>query len=214
MVAELALWRSFGLHAMLIAAMWWLWSHRPAEIPRDEPITVEFAGEKDRKPSPRHLNPGSPRARSASRASRPPVTLDDLGMTFDPVAIARQAQSETAPADAVDNRDPQGDGWDLLNPDPKVARFNQYLYNVVQRELDRESQLGLRQFLGTVKIKLWFDTEGNYLAERTDFKAIDSEFRELVARSLKRAFARPIPKQYVYLDHTFSVQREVYVRRM
>jgi hypothetical protein len=208
-MSEVSWWRSFGLHALLLALFYFLWTHRPEVSPKSDPIVVEYSGQKEHAPTARHLNPGSPTRRAAPRGRRS-VTLSDLGMRFDPL----EAPSEPAPGSdaAVDNKDPQGDGWDLLNPDPKIARFNQYVYNVVQTELDRESGPMAQRLLGTVKVTLWFDQDGNYLDDRTKYAAIDSSFREIVRRSLKRAFARPIPKPFLYLARVFSIQREVFIR--
>lgn len=212
-MSEVSWWRSFSLHAGLLLLLWILWEHRP-ELLREEPIQVEFAdprsGLKERRATERHLTPGAPSRRAAPRGRRA-VTLSDLGMRFDPLAVP----SEPLPGsdEAVDNKDPQGDGWDLLNPDPKIARFNQYIYNVVQTELDREGGPMAHQLLGTVKVTLWFDADGNYLEDQTKYAAIDETFREIVARSLRRAFARPVPRPYLYLDRKFSIQREVFIRR-
>jgi hypothetical protein len=101
----------------------------------------------------------------------------------------------------------------MMNPDPRIARFNQYVYNKVQGWLDRDRDLNHDQIYGTVKVRIWFDADGNYLEAETVYDAIDPNFQKIVERALRKAFNMPIPHPYLYLNKKFSIERMVVIRK-
>src|SRR5689334_272024 len=92
-----------------------------APMPHVEPITVEVQYPKTES-HPRVRGLGHPVVQT-----QPKVSLDDLGLRPD-ARPDEQAKSDPVPGEAG--------GWDLDNSDPKIARFNQYIYTVIQRQLD------------------------------------------------------------------------------
>lgn len=145
------------------------------------------------------------RVRGLGRVARPKpdVSLNDIGLKAD-FRARDPAADESMPG--------LPGGWDLDNPDPSVARFNQYVYEVVQRQLDFESRWLQERPRGTVKMRIWFDEKGNYLMTQSKFDAIDARFQKIVERALKNAFETPVPRTFVYSKKSFYIDREVYVR--
>lgn len=136
------------------------------------------------------------------------ISLADLGMRLDH-SISQSAGSESSEPAAEALED---DHWDLNNPDPRIARFNQYIYNTVQGWLDRDAYLNHAMLQGTVKVRIWFDGEGNYLENETEYEAIDPDFQRIVARALKKSFANPVPRPFLFMNRKFSIQRVVVIR--
>lgn len=192
------------LHAIILASLLYLFRGSP--IPLDPPISVQI-----NEPSPQDAT-GRSRKRVTQNQVHPTsktarqVTLDDLGvkMTYS----AREFPEETSVKQDADDG-----GWDLMNPDPKVAGFNQYIFSTIQRRLDYESMNNRRMLTGTVKVRLWFDPDGNFLFDETEYQAIDPDFQRIVARALFAAFQSPVPRPYLYSKEKFYVDREVFFRR-
>ncbi|MBS1959061.1 MAG: hypothetical protein JST80_06275 [Bdellovibrionales bacterium] len=203
--------RSLLLHSIFAILIYFLVFRNPPPPIQTELIVTDSFGDKNKIEKRRPPRTGI-LARSARKAEG--VTLSDLGMQFNPLEyVAPNSRSSpesfyTGPSTVNDDS-----GWDLLNPDPRIARFNQYLYNTVQGWLDRESYLITGTLTGTVKIKMWFDAEGNYLENETVYDAIDPDFKRIVQISLHNSFLRPIPKPYLFTNKKFSIQRQVVLRK-
>jgi hypothetical protein len=202
---------SVVVHAVLLALLFF-WVGRPP-LMVDPPIEVDYQTAKESKMNPETQRHG--KADGTGRgawAPRSKVTLSDLGMRFDPTRPERvRDESSEDMRRGAETFDPTA-GWDLMNPDPRIMRFNLYVYNTVQRQLDRESMQNQIRLTGTVKVKIWFDAEGNYLSAETQYQAIDPDFQKIVERSLRLAFMNPIPTPYMYKKEKFFIEREVYVR--
>ncbi len=144
-----------------------------------------------------------PSTRSQNR-----ISLSDLGLKLNHTPLPPvNEESESSPPAASDDG-----GWDTLNPDPRIARFNQYVYNTVQGWLDRDAYLNHQRLTGTVKVKIWFDKDGNFLEDETVYEAIDPDFKKIVERALKKSFANPIPHPFLYRHEKFSIERIVVIR--
>jgi hypothetical protein len=151
----------------------------------------------------------APSTATTKNSSNHFVSLSDLGMRLntDPVQEATNPQEMRPSTETTDD-----DGWDIMNPDPRVARFNQYIYNTVQGWLDRDAYLNSKPLYGTVKLKIWFTKNGEYLENETIFDAIDEDFREIVKRALRKSFTNPIPHPFLYQKEKFFIIRQVVVR--
>jgi hypothetical protein len=201
--------RSLVTHGLLLAFVYWFFLNRDPRPQDQDLIAVEY-------PSPKRVSPHSDASRgsrsdSTAASTSHRVRLEDLGVRFSPLAPAPETHEPQGHADSAVAQDFTG-GWDLLNPDPKRARFNRYIYQTVQRWLDHESMMNRLQLTGTVKVRIWFDGEGNYLASQTQYRAVDSDFQRIVDRALQLAFQEPVPKAFLFTDQTFFIDREVYVR--
>lgn len=199
---------SLIIHAILLGALFFLMSREPEEGTQNTPIDLESIQTKQAsrpRSRPRSSTQGATNSSSSNRGNS--VSLADLGMRLN---------TQSGPSDyepTHENSVPDGnDTSDILNPDPRVARFNQYVYNKVQGWLDRDAYMNPRTLTGTVKLKIWFDGDGNYLEEETLFEAIDPEFKEIVARALRKAFSTPIPRPYLYIREKFFIERMVRIR--
>lgn len=201
---------SVVFHALLVWALFY-WVGRPPVLV-DPPITVEVkeSNSQQRSESARH---GKASGRGDRAFETPPrVSLADLGMSMNDLTRPREVEDSGEVRSGAETFDPTG-GWDLMNPDPKIMRFNLYVYNTVQRQLDLESMRNQIRLTGTVKVKIWFDADGNYLAAETVYQAIDPDFQAIVDRALRAAFAQPVPRPYLYKREKFFIEREVFVRQ-
>jgi len=61
-------------------------------------------------------------------------------------------------------------------------------------------------------VRIWFDENGNYLETETVYDAADPNFQMIVARALRKSFAVPIPKPFLYIHRKFSIERMVVIR--
>ena|GEM_PF-3193446 len=216
---------SITLHAFLLAlALWFYLKNREAPLIPAGTLEVNLIGDHPHtlpRPLPRRVSRAHRLDLDSRHASRP-ISVNDLG-----VSIARELQSASVPesdhspesddSDSHPVSDPHSqtfaDGdWDLLNPNPVLARFNQYLYYTVQGWLDRYSALNPMPIFGSVRVKLCFSGTGEYLEDKTVIEADDPNFRNLVVRSLRKALERPIPKAYLPEHHQFYVERSVVIR--
>lgn len=146
---------------------------------------------------------------SKSKTDRMAIpSLSSLAMRMTPQT---PLQEEEQPRGDKGDSETQ-DAWDMLNPDPRQARFNQYLYYTVQGWLDRDAYLNTQKIYGTVKLKIWFTEKGEWLEDETEFDAIDDNFKGIVRRALRKSFERPIPLAYITQKHKFFIVRTVVVR--
>lgn len=206
-------------HAVVMGAIVYFTLHQlPEDGQNVQPIQIESINEAkpkltrfQRKTQEVHQNNGERTAKSIGNSHR--VSLSDLGMRLDTSERPSQ-ESSNLPTQTENNTydTPDLGGWDLMNPDPRVARFNQYVYNVVQGWLDRDSSQNTQVLTGTVKIRVWFDGDGNYLENETNYDAIDPQFQKIVERALKKSFSRPIPHPFLYTHKKFSIDRMVVLR--
>ena len=203
-----SLFTSAVLHGLLFAGLFYILSLEPKEGGKSEPIQIEtIQAKKTIKEPTTHF-----KAAEKSQA----VSLNDLGMrlSHEPFHEApeplggntNQGASDESPAE-------RNDGWDIMNPDPKIARFNRYIYTTVQGWLDRDAYLNIEKMYGTVKVLIWFDENGNYLENETVYDAIDPNFQRVVAKALQKSFAVPVPRPFLYLHHKFSIERVVVIRQ-
>ena len=203
---------SFLLHALIFGVIVFLFSQNLEDgSPNSEPIQIESVKEKKRSVKVKIKNEKELSHTSVNHHGHS-VSLSDLGMRLDtsskPESDRQGARSpfESAPESGSDD-------WDVLNPDPRVARFNQYIYNTVQGWLDRDSYLNQQKLYGTVKIKIWFTKDGEYLENETNFEAIDSDFEQIVRRALRKSFMNPIPRPFLFQHDKFFIVRTVVLRR-
>ena len=203
--------KSVVLHALIFGLIYYLFLMNPDEgNPKSAPIEVQTISDKVQKKIVHHSakNPVNHSATPSKHAHE--VSLSDLGMRLNTDPVPEQSSAEeNRPSQEAANDD---DGWDVMNPDPRVARFNQYIYNTVQGWLDRDAYLNQKQLYGTVKLKIWFTKDGEYLEDETIFDAIDEDFREIVKRALRKSFMNPIPRPFLYKKEKFFIVRTVVVR--
>ncbi len=202
---------SMFLHGLLIALLVYLIFFRAPTIEKqNERYDIDVSVQKKHATATTSATGSSAiHNRSSGHSS---VSLGDLGMRWRPVEpMPVRPQTEESFYSTNESVSDEG-GWDVMNPDPKLARFNRYVYNTVQGWLDRDSYLNPAQLTGTVQVRIWFDGEGNYLENETNFQAVDPDFRTLVARALHKSFAVPIPRPFLYTHQKFSILRTVYVR--
>jgi hypothetical protein len=204
--------KSVVLHALIAWLIYYLMTQNPDDgVQHSAPIEVTSV---DAKPQRKIVHSEKARVHPTETAPKRSheVSLSDLGMRLntDPVPEQNNTPEESRPSADAANDD---EGWDVMNPDPRVARFNQYIYNTVQGWLDRDAYLNSKPLYGTVKLKIWFTKDGEYLEDETIFDAIDEDFREIVKRALRKSFANPIPHPFLYQKEKFSIVRQVVVRR-
>ena len=212
---------SITLHAFLLAlALLFYLKNRETPLVPAGTLEVNLVDDHPRtlpRPLSRPSLPRMSRAHRSDPGASHPISLNDLG-----VSIERELQSMPQSNDSNDSyehpvTDPHSptfaDGdWDLLNPNPVLARFNQYLYYTVQGWLDRYSALNPMPIFGSVRVKLCFSGTGEYLEDETVIEADDPNFRNLVVRSLRKALEHPIPKVYLPEHRKFYVERSVVIR--
>jgi hypothetical protein len=204
---------SGAFHGLLFLLLLWIILLRPEEgAQNSSPIQIDTITEKKtQRKIVQQLKKHEDSHSSTSKNTPHSVSLADLGMRLntDPVPETQTSEQpqELRPSQAADD-----DGWDVMNPDPRVARFNQYIYNTVQGWLDRDAYMNMQPLYGTVKLKIWFTKDGEYLEDETIFDAIDSDFREIVKRALRKSFAVPIPRPYIFQKEKFFIIRTVVVR--
>ena len=136
------------------------------------------------------------------------IPLSSLGMRLNPPTPLEKPEPQGDQGDSE-----KEDDWDVLNPDPRLARFNQYIFYTVQGWLDRDAYLNNQNLYGTVKVKIWFTEKGEYLEDETVYDAADPQFRLIVARALRKSFMNPIPAVYLTKKTKFSIERTVVVRK-
>jgi hypothetical protein len=201
------IWVSFFIHALLVALLYYLlfWGD-DRQVQGGDTIQIDSVTN-DRQTGRRATT--KKHISSQSKNSTHGVSLSDLGMRLD----TRTSASDSSPTDTRNESEvASDDDWDVLNPDPRVARFNQYVYNVVQGWLDRDAYMNTKPLTGTVKIRVWFDENGNYLEKETIYEAIDPDFQAIVARALRKAFSVPIPRPYLISKKKFFIIRTVVIR--
>jgi hypothetical protein len=212
---SLSVFTSAVLHALLIGLIFWFFNLKPDEPPpgNDAIDVTTVSKEKNFKPkSVKQKKIVSTAPVNHSSHGERMVSLADLGMRLDrnPAPVASSSEnSERAMPDAEDTPD---EGWDVLNPDPKLARFNQYIYNTVQGWLDRDAYMNHQQLYGQVRVKLWFSADGEWLENETVYDAVDEDFIKIVQRALRKSFTNPIPRPYLFKHEKFSIQRTVVIR--
>lgn len=201
---------SILLHALLLACLMVFVYFSEPSAPNDEPIQVETVKEsRSPKRSNQHLSRSSVNGHARQAPHSHSVSLSDLGMRLD----ERSYQHESNPDEATPASETEGDGgWDMLNPDPRVARFNQYVYNTVQGWLDRDAYQNNQSIYGSVKVKLWFSATGEWLEDESVYDAADPEFRRIVIRALRKSFANPIPRPFLFKHEKFFIERMVVIR--
>ena len=204
------LFTSIALHILLFGAIFYLLSREPLEGTKSDPIQIDtFQEKKAARVRPPRTSTGVAHHDSKATQTSHSVSLSDLGMRFSTDPLPEPAETaQSTPSPDV----PNNDGWDVMNPDPKIARFNQYIYNTVQGWLDRDAYMNTEKMYGTVKVKIWFDENGNYLENETVYDAIDPNFKRIVQRALSKSFAVPIPRPFLYVHKKFSIERMVVVR--
>ena len=201
------------IHALLIAGLYYLLTLQPQERPDSSPIQIDSITPKksqERVAKRSKSVPVSQPQTHAKTSDSSHVSLSDLGMRFSYEPSVPQNAAKSAaetPADIPDDN-----GWDIMNPDPRVARFNQYIYNTVQGWLDRDAPQNPAHMTGSVKVRIWFDADGNYLENETVYDAIDPDFQKVVARALHKSFINPIPHPFLYIHKKFSIERVVVLR--
>ncbi len=200
---------SVVIHGLLLGLMIFLITREPDTGAKSEPIQIEsINGVKPKRNVPRHtVQPLANRVSDAMGTNNHQVSLKDLGLR-----INHDVKPDEAAPDQAQEV-PDEDSWDVMNPDPKVAQFNQYIYRTVQGWLDRDSSVDMDPIYGTVKVRIWFDENGNWLENETVYQAVDPNFQRIVARALRKSFAAPVPKPYLYLHHKFFIERMVRIRQ-
>lgn len=207
---------SVFLHALILLLAYFILIQEGAPgSKKGEPIQIESITEKraskKEKQSFRHAQ--TRESRTASKAVPDGITLGSLAMRMDYSRQAAKEQDFYQPMPENQFAEPEpSDDWDVMNPDPRLARFNLYIYNTVQGWLDRDAHLNRTPLTGTVRVKIWFSAEGEYLESETVFDAVDPNFQAVVERALRKSFTNPIPKMYLTQKKKFFIERTVVLR--
>jgi hypothetical protein len=209
--------RSIAIHAILAALIYYFFFYNQPADSGKSPETVQIDTINESAPAPKKSqrtaskNHYTPSTQATSRSHS--ISLSDLGMRLNTAPMPQQKEGEENSPPPTEN-DGEDSSWDMLNPDPRIARFNQYVYNTVQGWLDRDAYLNRQALYGTVKVKIWFSADGEYLENETEYEAIDEDFKKIVARALHKSFMNPIPHPYMYKHEKFSIVRTVVIRNM
>ncbi len=208
------------LHALILALALLLiyQNEKSGSRQGSEPIQIESITKKPAQSSVRKEKQTT-RSQSAAPSSRSKavpdgITLDSLAMRMDYTTPTAKPSDfyQAAPESHFGQAEP-ADDWDVLNPDPKLARFNQYIYNTVQGWLDRDRYQNRQELSGTVRVRIWFTGDGEFLENETEYEAIDPEFQKIVERALRKSFANPIPRPFLFTNKKFSIERTVVLRK-
>jgi hypothetical protein len=207
---------SMVIHALLFGLLLWLALRNPVVSDGLQESSIQLDAVINNRPSATRRGSIRKTERSMSRGASAGISLGDLGMHMAPLESHVEPEYDSNVPSQTDgqSRDfvPDGD-WDLLNPDPRLARFNQYIYKTVQGWLDRDAYLNTERIYGTVKVKIWFSPEGEYLENETLFEFQDENFKAIVARALRKSFNRPVPRAFLSKKEKFYIERSVVIRQ-
>ena len=206
------------LHGLLLLlALFFIYRNDVGSRQGSEPIQIESITQKPsavkEKQTSRQKSTAPTRSAKNSKAVPDGITLGSLAMRMDYRTPTASAQDfyQPMPESHIGQAEP-ADDWDTMNPDPRVARFNQYIYNTVQGWLDRDAPSNHQMLTGIVKLRIWFSADGEYLEKETVFDAVDPNFQAIVERALRKSFMNPIPKIYLTQKKKFFIDRTVVLR--
>ena len=212
------IYTSLVIHAILFGILLWLALQNPIQLDGLSDATIQLDSVNTQSPAKTKRGSRLKRSTPSTKDRSEGISLSDLGMRMRPLESHSEPEREsnhysTSTDDGINpNQVPEGNG-DILTPDPRLARFNQYIYKTVQGWLDRDAYLNTERIYGTVQLKIWFSADGEYLEDETLFEFQDPNFKAIVARALRKSFATPIPRAYLVKKQKFFIERQVVIRQ-